>query len=213
MTRYGFHVRLARLGAPGDSPDGARARGGVEPPGSARDLQGSGRRQHRRLLLPGPDRPVAPGDDRQLDPARGAGRRTRTSSTSSRTSATSSTSTATGTPSRTSSTASSSRGTSATADTLLQNTGPVSSPTDPNLNVYYTYNGREDASARRPNQANCATIGADDLLEAPNNVGPKSYPGPATVRARTSRRPSTRSTRTRRSSPARAPTASTSTSE
>ncbi len=60
------------------------------------------------------------------------------------------------------------------ANTFLQNTGPVSSPTDPNLNVYYTY-VVEKCLGPSPGQTSCATLGAD-LIEAPNNVGPKSYP-------------------------------------
>jgi hypothetical protein len=62
-------------------------------------------------------------------------------------------------------------------DTWLQNTGPVSSPTDPNLNVYYTYKV-EKIVGPSPNQGLAAKIVlGDDLLEAPNNVGPKSFPG------------------------------------
>jgi uncharacterized protein DUF4331 len=62
-------------------------------------------------------------------------------------------------------------------DTWLQNTGPVSSPTDPNLNVYYTYKV-EKIVGPSPNQGAPAKIVlGDDLLEAPNNVGPKSFPG------------------------------------
>jgi hypothetical protein len=62
-------------------------------------------------------------------------------------------------------------------DTWLQNTGPVLSPTDPNLNVYYTYKV-EKIVGPSPNQGAAAkTVLGDDLLEAPNNVGPKSFPG------------------------------------
>ena len=62
-------------------------------------------------------------------------------------------------------------------DTWLQNTGPVLSPTDPNLNVYYTYKV-EKIVGPSPNQGAAAKIVlGDDLLEAPNNVGPKSFPG------------------------------------
>jgi hypothetical protein len=62
-------------------------------------------------------------------------------------------------------------------NTFLQNTGPVSSPTDPNLNVYYTYKV-EKILGPSPNQAASAiTVLGQDLLEAPNNVGPKSFPG------------------------------------
>jgi Domain of unknown function (DUF4331) len=59
-------------------------------------------------------------------------------------------------------------------DTFLQNTGPVASPTDPNLNVYYTYSVAR-CLGPSPDQTTCSTLGSD-LLEAPNNVGPKSYP-------------------------------------
>lgn len=58
-------------------------------------------------------------------------------------------------------------------NTFLQNVGPVATPSDPNQNVYYTYNVKK-CSGPSPNQF-CGTIGAD-LLEAPNNVGPKSFP-------------------------------------
>jgi hypothetical protein len=59
-------------------------------------------------------------------------------------------------------------------NTWLQNVGPVTSPADPNLNVYYTYT-LEKCLGPSPGQASCTTLGSD-LLEAPNNVGPKSYP-------------------------------------
>jgi hypothetical protein len=58
--------------------------------------------------------------------------------------------------------------------TFLQNTGAVASPTDPNQNVYYTYSLKK-CFGPSPNQGNCVVLGAD-LLEAPNNVGPKSFP-------------------------------------
>ena len=62
-------------------------------------------------------------------------------------------------------------------DTWLQNTGPVSSPTDPNQNVYYTYKV-EKILGPSPNQGASAKIElGNDLIEAPNNVGPKSFPG------------------------------------
>jgi hypothetical protein len=62
-------------------------------------------------------------------------------------------------------------------DTWLQNTGPVLSPTDANLNVYYTYKV-EKIVGPSPNQGAGAKITlGNDLLEAPNNVGPKSFPG------------------------------------
>ena len=62
-------------------------------------------------------------------------------------------------------------------NTFLQNTGPVSSPTDPNLNVYYTYKV-EKIVGPSPNQAASAiTVLGQELLEAPNNVGPKTFPG------------------------------------
>jgi hypothetical protein len=61
-------------------------------------------------------------------------------------------------------------------DTWLQNTGPVSSPTDPNLNVYYTYKV-EKILGPSPNQSEASkTVLGQDLIEAPNNVGPKSFP-------------------------------------
>jgi hypothetical protein len=62
-------------------------------------------------------------------------------------------------------------------DTFLQNVGAIASPTDVNLNVYYTY--RVDKIAgRSPDQPSSAitTLGSG-LLEAPNNVGSKSFPG------------------------------------
>ena len=61
-----------------------------------------------------------------------------------------------------------------TGDTFLQNTGPVSSPTDTALNVYYTYTVKK-CLGPSPAQTNCTVLGSD-LLEAPNNVGPKSFP-------------------------------------
>ena len=60
------------------------------------------------------------------------------------------------------------------AGTFLQNVGPVTSPTDPNLNVYYTYMVTK-CLGPSPNQTQC-TVLASDLLEAPNNVGSKSFP-------------------------------------
>ena len=61
-------------------------------------------------------------------------------------------------------------------NTFLQNTGPVSSPTDPNLNVFYTYTV-EKILGPSPNQPQSAvTVLGANLLEAPNNVGPKSFP-------------------------------------
>ena len=60
-------------------------------------------------------------------------------------------------------------------NTFLQNTGPVgTSPSDPNQNVYYTYSLKKCAGPS-PNQILCALLGSD-LLEAPNNPGPKSFP-------------------------------------
>jgi len=58
--------------------------------------------------------------------------------------------------------------------TFLQNTGPVTSPTDAAQNVYYTYKV-EKCLGPSPGQASCTVIG-NDLLESPNNVGPKSFP-------------------------------------
>jgi uncharacterized protein DUF4331 len=59
-------------------------------------------------------------------------------------------------------------------NTFLQNTGPVASPTDANQNVYYTYTVKK-CLGPSPNQPSCTLLGSD-LLEAPNNVGPKSFP-------------------------------------
>ncbi|HEY4230844.1 MAG TPA: DUF4331 family protein, partial [Thermoanaerobaculia bacterium] len=59
-------------------------------------------------------------------------------------------------------------------DTFLQNTGPVSSPTDTALNVYYTYTVKK-CLGPSPGQTSCTVLGAD-LIEAPNNVGSKSFP-------------------------------------
>jgi hypothetical protein len=59
-------------------------------------------------------------------------------------------------------------------NTFLQNVGPVASPTDPNLNVYYTYTVTK-CLGPSPNQTSCTVLGSE-LLEAPNNVGPKSFP-------------------------------------
>ena len=59
-------------------------------------------------------------------------------------------------------------------NTFLQNTGPVASPTDPNQNVYYTYTV-ERCLGPSPNNVLCQVLGTD-LLEAPNNPGPKSFP-------------------------------------
>src|SRR5438445_12286956 len=62
-------------------------------------------------------------------------------------------------------------------NTWLQTTGPVGSPTDPNLNVYYTYKV-EKILGPSPNQSAASiTVLGQDLIEAPNNVGPKSFPG------------------------------------
>ena len=58
--------------------------------------------------------------------------------------------------------------------TWLQNTGPVSSPTDSNQNVYYTYSVSK-CLGPSPNQSACTVLG-NLLLEAPNNPGPKSFP-------------------------------------
>jgi hypothetical protein len=59
-------------------------------------------------------------------------------------------------------------------NTFLQNTGGVLSPTDTNQNVYYTYK-LSKCLGPSPNQATCTVLG-NNLLEAPNNVGPKSFP-------------------------------------
>ena len=59
-------------------------------------------------------------------------------------------------------------------DALFQNTGPVTSPTDATQNVYYTYTLTK-CLGPSPNQTSCTVLGSD-LLEAPNNVGPKSFP-------------------------------------
>ncbi len=57
--------------------------------------------------------------------------------------------------------------------TFLQNTGPVTSLDDPDQNVYYTYMVNK-CFGPSPNQS-CTVIG-NDLIESPNNVGPKSFP-------------------------------------
>ena len=59
-------------------------------------------------------------------------------------------------------------------NTFLQNTGAVAAPDDPNQNVYYTYTLKK-CFGPSPGQASCTVLGAD-LLEAPNNVGSKSFP-------------------------------------
>ena len=58
--------------------------------------------------------------------------------------------------------------------TFLQNTGPVTSLDDAAQNVYYTYSVKK-CLGPSPNQNGCVVIG-NDLIEAPNNVGPKSFP-------------------------------------
>ena len=74
MNRFRF--RNAPLRRPGGAASAAR-RGGprVEPPGGTGHLEGPRGRQHRRLFLRRSGRPLARGPDRQLDPARRAGRR------------------------------------------------------------------------------------------------------------------------------------------
>jgi uncharacterized protein DUF4331 len=60
-------------------------------------------------------------------------------------------------------------------NTWLQNTGPVGSGRmDPNQNVYYTYSVKK-CFGPSPNQTTCQLLGVD-LVEAPNNPGPKSFP-------------------------------------
>jgi hypothetical protein len=61
-------------------------------------------------------------------------------------------------------------------NTFLYNTGPITSIGDTDLNVYYTYRV-EKVLGPSPNAsgANITTIG-NNLLEAPYNNGPKSYP-------------------------------------
>jgi Domain of unknown function (DUF4331) len=61
-------------------------------------------------------------------------------------------------------------------DTFLQNAGPVSSPTDPNQNVYYTYKVEKILGPSPDQPASARVTLGQDLLEAPNNVGPKSFP-------------------------------------
>ncbi|MEP6994496.1 MAG: DUF4331 domain-containing protein [Acidobacteriota bacterium] len=61
-----------------------------------------------------------------------------------------------------------------TPDSLFQNTGPVTSPTDPAQSVYYTYTLTK-CLGPSPNQTSCTVLGSE-LLEAPNNVGTKSFP-------------------------------------
>jgi hypothetical protein len=62
------------------------------------------------------------------------------------------------------------------ANTFLQNVGGVTSINDPNQNVYYTYSVDKvlGPSANAPGSA--ITRIANGLLEAPANVGPKSFP-------------------------------------
>ena len=57
--------------------------------------------------------------------------------------------------------------------TFLQNTGAVTSLDDPDQNVYYTYTVKK-CLGPSPDQT-CTVIGSE-LIEAPNNVGPKSFP-------------------------------------
>lgn len=57
--------------------------------------------------------------------------------------------------------------------TFLQNTGPVTSLDDPDQNVFYTYTVKKCVGPS-PDQT-CTMIGSE-LIEAPNNVGPKSFP-------------------------------------
>ena len=59
-------------------------------------------------------------------------------------------------------------------NTFLQNTGAVLQPTDATQNVYYTYKISK-CLGPSPNQSSCTVLG-NNLLEAPNNVGPKSFP-------------------------------------
>lgn len=61
-------------------------------------------------------------------------------------------------------------------NTFLYNVGPVTSINDTDLNVFYTYQV-EKVLGPSPNASgsNVTTIG-NSLLEAPYNVGPKSYP-------------------------------------
>ncbi|HSE64937.1 MAG TPA: DUF4331 domain-containing protein, partial [Thermoanaerobaculia bacterium] len=63
-----------------------------------------------------------------------------------------------------------------TGATFLQNTGPITSPTDPNQNVYYTYRVEKIVGPSPDQPSSARTVLGDDLLEAPNNVGPKSFP-------------------------------------
>jgi hypothetical protein len=62
-------------------------------------------------------------------------------------------------------------------DTFLQNVGPIASPTDPNLNVYYTYRVEKIAGPSPDQPSSSIALLGSGLLEAPNNVGPKSFPG------------------------------------
>lgn len=62
--------------------------------------------------------------------------------------------------------------------TFLQNTGEVTSLDDPDQNVYYTYTVKK-CFGPSPNQGPCTLLGAE-LIEAPNNVGPKSFPNYST---------------------------------
>lgn len=60
--------------------------------------------------------------------------------------------------------------------TFLYNVGPVTSISDTDLNVFYTYRVEKVLGPSvNASGANVTTIG-NGLLEAPNNVGPKSFP-------------------------------------
>ncbi len=61
-------------------------------------------------------------------------------------------------------------------DSFLQNTGPVMSPDDTNQNVYYTYKVEKIVGPSPDQGAGAKVELGNDLLEAPNNVGPKSFP-------------------------------------
>lgn len=61
-------------------------------------------------------------------------------------------------------------------NTFLYNVGGIASITDPNWNVFYTYKVEKVLGPSiNASGANVTTIGSD-LIEAPANVGPKSFP-------------------------------------
>ena len=118
---------------------GPSRRDGVEPPRGAADRGRPGRRQHGRLRVREPGQAGHRHDHRELHPVRGSGGRPELLPLRPERRSTSSTSTTTGTRRTTSRTSSGSRRRSANPNTFLYNTGQVTSPTDPDLNVKQTY--------------------------------------------------------------------------